>query len=353
MTHSTGSGQAGTSITKYYGVYPAGGGAGTQRIAMRKDGALYYLIGDHLGSTSLVTDAAGTVVSETRYKAWGEVRYQSGVTPTEYGFTGQFSHAADFGLMFYNARWYDVSLGRFAQADSIVPPGVQGLDRYAYVNNSPLNYVDPSGHSYCDSEYAFEEDCNEGSGLSSFDSGNGDDDDNPLMECGFECAMDDLENATDEQITEWFTFIRDETISDGCSSTNSDPYFETCNWEFNSTDHKDLFRSFLRLLRTINEDPVNIDLLFGFIPFDPITGVVENIFEILRGNYYSDLANFEDSISDFHNSNYHETIYIKISVIGDGMTVYSNSLTAYSTGFEGLDNFYETIELQNEVQFFY
>ena len=99
-----------------------------------------------------MTDATGTVVSQTRYKAWGEVRHQSGVTPTEYGFTGQFSHAADFGLMFYNARWYDVSLGRFAQADSIIPPGVQGLDRYAYVNNSPMNYVDPSGHVPCDEE---------------------------------------------------------------------------------------------------------------------------------------------------------------------------------------------------------
>jgi hypothetical protein len=48
--------------------------------------------------------------------------------------------------MFYNARWYDSSLSRFAQADTIVPSGVQGLDRYAYVNNSPINYTDPSGH---------------------------------------------------------------------------------------------------------------------------------------------------------------------------------------------------------------
>jgi len=50
--------------------------------------------------------------------------------------------------MFYNARWYDPSLGRFAQADSIVPGGMQGLDRYAYVNNNPLRYVDPSGHEH-------------------------------------------------------------------------------------------------------------------------------------------------------------------------------------------------------------
>jgi hypothetical protein len=48
--------------------------------------------------------------------------------------------------MYFNARWLDVSLGRFAQADTIVPPGVQGLDRYAYTNNSPINYTDPSGH---------------------------------------------------------------------------------------------------------------------------------------------------------------------------------------------------------------
>jgi hypothetical protein len=41
---------------------------------------------------------------------------------------------------------YDPALKRFISADTIVPPGVQGLDRYAYVNNSPMNYVDPSGH---------------------------------------------------------------------------------------------------------------------------------------------------------------------------------------------------------------
>jgi len=51
-----------------------------------------------------------------------------------------------FGLMFYNARWYDPAIGRFAQADSIYPGGTQGLDRYAYVNNSPVRFIDPSGH---------------------------------------------------------------------------------------------------------------------------------------------------------------------------------------------------------------
>jgi hypothetical protein len=55
----------------------------------------------------------------------------------------------------------DPYTARFTSADSIVPPGVQGLDRYAYANNSPLVFVDPTGHSYCDSQYAFKEDCEE------------------------------------------------------------------------------------------------------------------------------------------------------------------------------------------------
>jgi len=58
-----------------------------------------------------------------------------------------FSVSLDgFGLLFYNARWYSPTLGRFVSADTVIPPGVQGLDRYAYVNNNPLRYTDPSGH---------------------------------------------------------------------------------------------------------------------------------------------------------------------------------------------------------------
>jgi hypothetical protein len=40
----------------------------------------------------------------------------------------------------------DPALGRFAQADTIIPNNIQGLDRYAYANNNPLYYTDPTGH---------------------------------------------------------------------------------------------------------------------------------------------------------------------------------------------------------------
>ena len=117
-------------------------------MAMRQGDDLHYLLSDHLGSTSLTTDASGDVVSEMRYTAWGGVRYESGTTPTEYTYTGQYSNVPDFGLMYYNARWYDPYLNRFAQADTVIPGAgdSQAWDRYTYANNSPLKYTDPSGH---------------------------------------------------------------------------------------------------------------------------------------------------------------------------------------------------------------
>ncbi len=50
--------------------------------------------------------------------------------------------------MYYRARYYAAGLGRFVQADTIVPgiENPQGLNRYSYVLNNPLIYTDPTGH---------------------------------------------------------------------------------------------------------------------------------------------------------------------------------------------------------------
>jgi hypothetical protein len=46
----------------------------------------------------------------------------------------------------YKARYYSPTLGRFLSADSLTPGGPEGLNRYSYANNSPINFNDPSGH---------------------------------------------------------------------------------------------------------------------------------------------------------------------------------------------------------------
>jgi RHS repeat-associated protein len=74
-------------------------------------------------------------------------------------YTGQRSEAG-IGLYFYGARWYDAALGRFIQADTIVPnPGNPiSWDHFAYVANNPIINVDPTGHKEQNFEEAGEED---------------------------------------------------------------------------------------------------------------------------------------------------------------------------------------------------
>jgi len=133
--------------TKYY--Y-----AGTQRVAMRKNGTLYFMLSDQLGSTSVTTDSNGQNPVTLEYYAWGGIRYSSGTTPTNYTYTGQYSNMSDFGLMYYNARWYDPYLNQFTQPDTIVPDGPQGYDRYEYAEDNPIRYNDPTGHRIaCDDGY--------------------------------------------------------------------------------------------------------------------------------------------------------------------------------------------------------
>ena len=69
------------------------------------------------------------------------MRYQSGILPTDYGFTHQRADAAT-GLDDYGARSYDPVAGQFTSADTTL---AGGLNRYAYVAGNPETLVDPTG----------------------------------------------------------------------------------------------------------------------------------------------------------------------------------------------------------------
>jgi RHS repeat-associated protein len=114
---------------------------GSQRVAMRTSGAVYWLHGDHLGSASLTTDVSGQKVAELRYLPFGETRWMSGTTPTDRRYIGQREVPA-IGLYDYNARMYWPAAGRFVSADTVA----DGLNRYLYVRGNSLRYTDPTGH---------------------------------------------------------------------------------------------------------------------------------------------------------------------------------------------------------------
>ncbi|MCI0554079.1 MAG: RHS repeat-associated core domain-containing protein, partial [Anaerolineae bacterium] len=119
---------------------------------------LYFVLKDKLGSANVITDASGATVGEARYYPYGETRLTTGTLYTDKLFTGQ-REMAGLGIYHYGARFYSPKLGRFLSADTIVPSYVnpQNWNRFSYVGNNPINFVDPTGHVAC--SRVAEEDC--------------------------------------------------------------------------------------------------------------------------------------------------------------------------------------------------
>jgi RHS repeat-associated protein len=128
---------------KYYSAFG-------RRIAMRDNAGVHYILADHLGSSSVVTNSAGAVVGTMKYYPYGGERSATGDMGTDKLFTGQQREAgtgSNLGLYNYGARFYSTLTGRFLSPDPLIatPGDPQVLNAYSYVHNNPLKYVDPMG----------------------------------------------------------------------------------------------------------------------------------------------------------------------------------------------------------------
>ena len=124
----------------------------TQATTTGTESNTFYYHGDHLGSSSIITDGSGTVVRNISYQPWGNVHTnteESGANTPDpnHKFTGQILDDST-DLYYYGARYYDPVLRRFITPDTIIqsPYDPQSLNRYAYCRNNPLIYTDPTGH---------------------------------------------------------------------------------------------------------------------------------------------------------------------------------------------------------------
>jgi len=119
---------------------------GDREIAYKNNSGLRYVHQDNLTGTSLTTDTSGAMVGSIKYFPFGGTRSTIGTLDTDKLFTGQ--RLDQTGLYFYNARYYDATIGRFISPDTLVPSPAnpQSLNRYSYCLNNPLRYNDPSGN---------------------------------------------------------------------------------------------------------------------------------------------------------------------------------------------------------------
>ena len=101
-----------------------------------------------------ILDSSGEIVVEYSYDAWGNHTIKAynktiaNANPFRYR---SYFYDTDTGLYYLKTRYYDPEVGRFLNMDAVDyadPLTLGGLNLYAYCNNNPVMYVDPTGHEF-------------------------------------------------------------------------------------------------------------------------------------------------------------------------------------------------------------
>ncbi len=117
---------------------------------LQPNGKKIYYHGDHLGSTTLITNQSGGIVENTSYAPFGEIL--SGGNVSRFDYEGkEFSSGTGYGEgtqdYDFHFRKFDPGLKIFTKPESLFPNlyDPQQLNRYAFERNNPYVYVDRNG----------------------------------------------------------------------------------------------------------------------------------------------------------------------------------------------------------------
>ena len=118
--------------------------------AMKYNGTVYYYITNLQGDVMHIVNASGTVVASYDYDPYGKVISAVGslanINPLRYR---GYVYDQETGFYYVSSCYYDPEIGRFINADSQLnaKDGILGYNLFAYCNNNPIMYSDPSSHS--------------------------------------------------------------------------------------------------------------------------------------------------------------------------------------------------------------
>jgi RHS repeat-associated protein len=133
-------------------------GAGTDEPLFMTDhltAADYYYHSDSLGSITEISGSTGALVEAYEYEVYGQPTIYSDSARSKeithedslqqpYLFTAR-RYDSESENYYYRARYHDPKLGRFLSPDPL--DYIDSMNVYAYVDNNPINYVDPTGES--------------------------------------------------------------------------------------------------------------------------------------------------------------------------------------------------------------
>ncbi|MBF0367092.1 MAG: hypothetical protein HQK50_16070 [Oligoflexia bacterium] len=143
---------------------------GGQRLVRmeHKNNQWFYYLKDHIGSSDYIMTKDGLPVEQMLYRAYGSeldpkklsskwsehLQKNHDKLPledTHHRFTGQYKDD-DTGLYYFEARYYDPTIGRFITPDPLFLndpqkclKSVRECNLYQYAGNNPIKYNDPTG----------------------------------------------------------------------------------------------------------------------------------------------------------------------------------------------------------------
>ena len=107
----------------------------------------YWYHPDHLGSSSWITDSAGTAVQHLHYLPWGEdfVDQRTSSFSSIYTFSAK-EKDVETGLSYFGSRYYSSDLSVWLSVDPMAAK-YPSTSPYAYCRNNPIILYDPDGLS--------------------------------------------------------------------------------------------------------------------------------------------------------------------------------------------------------------
>ena len=136
------------SGTWLYYFYDANGAV----TGMSYGGTLYYFRKNLQGDVTGIYNAYGTLVVEYEYTPYGAILSTTGSMATTIGTINPFRYRGYYydtetELYYLITRYYDPAVGRFLNADAIIGAngGIIGYNLFAYSNNNPVMFLDPTG----------------------------------------------------------------------------------------------------------------------------------------------------------------------------------------------------------------
>ena len=120
---------------------------GGSRISQSTQGKTQYFLYDSIGrNVTALVSSSGEVLNNYEYDSFGNIDFENAKIKNVYRYCSE-QLDEETGLIYLRNRYYDPEIGRFISKDKKFSDlyNPQTLNPYVYVENNPVNFVDPLG----------------------------------------------------------------------------------------------------------------------------------------------------------------------------------------------------------------